>query len=81
MADWLKVFKLTPHIVAVAVNELPGGGDCPALRLEARVFDKTLADRAVWSSQMALDQAFADLDEWHMTQWISRSLGLEPVHA
>lgn len=81
MADWMKVFKLAPHIVAVAINELPGGGDCPALRLEARVFDETLNDRAVWSRQEDLDHVFADLDELAMAQWITRSLGLEPVYA
>lgn len=36
--DWLKVFKVAPHAVLMAVNECAGGADSCAVRLEGNVF-------------------------------------------
>jgi hypothetical protein len=36
--DWIKVFKVAPHVVLLAVNECAGGADNCIVRLEGRVF-------------------------------------------
>ncbi|HGK6498982.1 hypothetical protein GHU69_27095 [Pseudomonas aeruginosa] len=38
MSDWIKVFKVAPHVVLLAVNEAARGVDSCAVRLEGRVF-------------------------------------------
>lgn len=36
--DWIKVFKVAPHAVLMAVNECAGGADNCTVRLEGNVF-------------------------------------------
>lgn len=70
MADWLKLFVLAPHIRVLAINEIPGGGDAPKVRLEANVFGHRVEKTFDFSSRAEADYGFAQLDDVAVAYWL-----------
>jgi hypothetical protein len=71
MADWMRLFVLSPHIRVLLINEIPAGGDVPALRLEARVFDQCVERSFPMSTQAEADFGFSVTDELSVAYWLT----------
>lgn len=67
-ADWIKVFKLAPHAVLLAVNEAGRGGAC-RVRLEGRVFGATASVVKHFATPAAAAAFFAAYDESTAEDW------------
>jgi hypothetical protein len=71
MADWMRLFVLSPHVRVLVINEVPAGGDVPALRLEAKVFDHDVERRFPMRTQDEADYGFAVTDELSVAYWLT----------
>lgn len=67
-ADWIKVFKLAPHAVLMAVNEAGRGGAC-RVRLDGRVFGATASAVKHFATPAAAADFFAAYDEPAAEAW------------
>lgn len=67
-ADWIKVFKLSPHAVLLAVNEAGRGGAC-GVRLEGRVFGAKASVVKHFATPAAAADFFAAYDEPAAEAW------------
>lgn len=65
---WVKVFKLAPHAVLLAVNEAARGGVC-RVRLEGRVFGAKASAVKHFASPAAAADFFAAYDEPAAEAW------------
>lgn len=70
MADWLRLYQLSPHIRVLVINELPAGGSSPAIRLEARVFDEHVEQTFPMQTQAEADFGFSVTDELSVAYWL-----------
>lgn len=71
MADWLRLFVLSPHIRVLAINEAPAGGPVGVVRLEARVFGHTVEGQYNLPTQAEADYEFAKLDAAGVAGWLA----------
>lgn len=67
-ADWIKVFKVAPHAVLMAVNEAGRGGAC-GVRLEGRVFGAKASVVKHFATPAAAAAFFAAYDEAAAEDW------------
>ncbi|MBA1250938.1 hypothetical protein [Pseudomonas luteola] len=70
MADWLKVFRVGDRATVVAINEQPGGGNGPAIRLEGRISGKRLEETFHFESQAEADQGFNQIGQAAARVWV-----------
>lgn len=82
MADWMKLFVLSPHIRVLAVNEAPAGGPACVVRLEARVFGHSVERQYGHATQDEADFEFGRLDPVSVAAWLqSEGAKREAEHA
>jgi len=69
VSDWIKVFKVAPHAVLMAVNEAARGVDCCAVRLEGRVFGAKGETVKHFATRQAADAFFEAYDQEAAEAW------------
>ena len=70
MADWMRLFQLSPPIRVLLINEQPAGAEAPGLRLEARVFEHHVERHFPMESQADADYGFSVTDELSVAYWL-----------
>lgn len=69
MSDWIKVFKVAPHVVLLAVNEAARGVDSCAVRLEGRVFGAKGEAMKLFPTPAAAAEFFDAYDQEAAEAW------------
>lgn len=72
MADWLKAFRVGKSGTIIAINEMPAGGDVPAIRLEARCGQVRSEETFTFASQAEADAEFARIDSRAAFVWVEQ---------
>lgn len=72
MADWLKAFRVGKSGTIIAINEMPAGGDVPAIRLEARCGQIRTEETFTFASQAEADEQFARTDSRAAFIWVEQ---------
>lgn len=72
MADWLKAFRVGKSGTIIAINEMPAGGDVPAIRFEARCGQIRTEETFTFASQAEADAEFARIDSRGAFVWVEQ---------